>query len=161
MFDRSDPETLWPQMIGAGVCGPRRGTVLPRLTVTEMTWTAWLERYPDTEVVSSQTGWTRDYTQYPYGDYEDLDTPPFLPQQFNRSRQPKERVMGIEGPDGGILALPFLELDRLGTRGVVNTEVDGAPFVVLWDRQAQAALTFSRMVARVPRTMISSGQLTR
>ncbi len=53
--------------------------------------------------------------------------------------------MGIEGRDGGVLALPFLELDRLGTRGVVNTEVDGEPFVVLWDRQAQAALTFSRI----------------
>ena len=145
MFDRSDPETLWPQMIGAGVCGPSRGTVLPRLTVTEMTWRAWLEGYPDTEVVSSQTGWPRDYTQYPYGDYEDLDSPPFLPQQFNSSRLPKERVMGIEGRDGGFLAVPFLELDRLGTRGVVNTEVDGEPFLVTWDRAAKSAVTFSRI----------------
>ncbi len=145
MFDRSSPVTLWPQMMGTGVCGPRTGTVLTRLTVTEMTWRAWLEHHPDTEVISSETEWDRDYTRYPYGDYEDLNSPPFFPQQFNRSRQPKERVMGIEGRDGGILALPFLELDRLGTRGVVNTEVDGEPFLVVWDRQAQSAVTFSRV----------------
>ncbi len=155
MFDRSSPVTLWPQMMGTGVCGPRTGTVLTRLTVTEMTWRAWQERHPDTEVISSETGWDRDYTLYPYGDYENLDSPPFLPQSFDRSRQPKERVVGIEGRDGGILALPFLELDRLGTRGVVNTEVDGEPFLVVWDRQAKSAVTFSR----VPRnSMGASGE---
>ncbi len=145
MFDRSSPESLWPQMMGTGVCGPRKGAALTRLTVTEMTWRAWQDLHPDTEVVSSETGWSRDYTLYPYGDYEELDTPPFLPQQFDRSRQPKERVMGIEGRNGAILALPFLELDRLGTRGVVNTEVDGEPFLVVWDRQAKSAVTFSRI----------------
>ncbi len=145
MFDRSSPESLWPQMMGTGVCGPRKGAALTRLTVTEMTWRAWQDLHPDTEVVSSETGWSRDYTLYPYGDYEELDTPPFLPQQFDRSRQPKERVMGIEGRNGANLALPFLELDRLGTRGVVNTEVDGEPFLVVWDRQAESAATFSRI----------------
>ena len=145
MFDRSDPPTLWPQMMGAGVCGPKKGTVLPRLPVTEMTWEAWQERHPDTEVLSSETEWDRNYREYPYGSYEDLDNPPFFAQDYDRSRQPKERVMGIEGRDGGFLALPFLELDRLGTRGVVNAEVDGAPFLVVWDRQDRAAVTFSRI----------------
>jgi len=143
MFDRSSLQTLWPQMMGTGVCGPKTGTVLTRLPVSEMTWEAWLELHPNTEVISSETGWDRDYTQYPYGSYENLDSPPFLPQQFDRSRQPKERVMGIEGRDGGVLALPFLELDRLGRVGVVNTEVDGDPFVVVWDRAAESAFTFS------------------
>jgi len=53
--------------------------------------------------------------------------------------------MGIEGRDGGFLALPFLELDRLGTRGVVNAGVDGEPFLVVWDRQDRSAVTFSRI----------------
>ena len=116
-----------------------------RLTVTEMTWEAWEERHPDTEVVSSETEWDRNYKEYPYGSYEDLDNPPFFAQEYDRSRQPKERVMGIEGRDGGLLALPFLELDQLGTRGVVNTVVDGDPFLVVWDRQDQSAVTFSRI----------------
>ena len=51
--------------------------------------------------------------------------------------------MGIEGREG--LALPFLELDRLGTRGVVNTGVDGDPLLVVWDRASQSAVTFSRI----------------
>lgn len=145
MFDRSSPVTLWPQMMGRGVCGPRTGTVLTRLTVTEMTWRAWLEHHPDTEVISSETGWDRDYTQYPYGDYEDLDSPPFLPQRFDQTRQPKERVMALEGRDGGVLAFPFLELDQLGEVGVVNTSVDGEPFLVVWDRVAESAFAYSRI----------------
>ena len=145
MFDRVDPPTVWPQMMGTGVCGPKKGTVLPRLTVTEMTWRAWQDRYPDTEVVSSETGWPRDYTVYPYGDYEDLDNPPFLPVDFDHSRQPKERVVGIEGRGDGFLAVPLLELDQLGTRAVLNTGVDGEPFLVVWDRQDQSAVTFSRI----------------
>ncbi|GMR13124.1 MAG: DUF3179 domain-containing protein [Gemmatimonadota bacterium] len=148
MFDRARPVTLWPQMMGTGVCGPKTGTVLPRIAVTEMTWRAWLEHHPDTEVISSETGWSRDYTQYPYGDYEDLDAPPFLPQRFDQTRQPKERVMAIEGRDGGVLAFPFLELDQLGELGVVNAEVDGEPFLVVWDRVAESAFTFSRISDR-------------
>jgi len=88
MFDRSDPPTLWPQMMGVGVCGPKKGTVLPRLPVTEMTWEAWQERHPDTKVISSETEWDRNYREYPYGSYEDLDNPPFFAQDYDRSRQP-------------------------------------------------------------------------
>ena len=145
MFDRVDSTTAWPQMMGTGVCGPKTGTVLPRLTVTEMTWRAWQDRYPDTEVVSSQTGWPRDYTLYPYGRYEDLDNPPLNSLDYDHSRQPKERVMGIEGRGDGFLAVPLPELDQLGPRGVLNTAVDGEPFLVVWDREGQSAVTFSRI----------------
>lgn len=145
MFDRTGVETLFPQIMGEGVCGLRKQTSLTRIAVSEMSWEGWLKRFPQTQVVSGETGWNRDYTRYPYGDYEQTNEPPFLPQSYDTSRQPKERVVGIEGPNGGFLAVPFFELDELGSVGVVNLELDGIPLAVVWDREAQAATAFVRV----------------
>jgi len=144
MFDRSGLETLWPQMLGLGACGLRKGLVLPRVPVTEMTWQAWLGRHPNTEVVSGETGFSRDYTRYPYGEYERLDEPPFIPGHRDPRRPPKERVLGVAGPQGDALAFPFLALDALGPVGAVNETVDGAPVLAVWDRAGASALAFSR-----------------
>jgi uncharacterized protein DUF3179 len=153
MFDRSGVETLFPQIMGEGVCGLRKGTRLPRISVAEMTWEAWQEQFPQTQVVSGSTGFNRDYTRYPYGEYERIDEPPFLPQQYDTSRQPKERIVGIEGPSGGFLAVPFLELDALGEFGVVNLELDGIPLAIVWDRAGQSGTTFSR----IPLDVVTGG----
>lgn len=145
MFERSGVETLFPQIMGEGVCGLRKQTLLPRLAVSEMSWEAWKTLFPQTQVVSGATGFNRDYTRYPYGEYENIDEPPFLPLRYDESRQPKERIVGIEGPGGSFLAVPFLELDALGEVGVVNVEVDGIPLVVVWDRAGQSGTVFSRI----------------
>jgi len=146
MFDRSSTlETLFPQIMGEGVCGLRKREALPRLAVSEMRWDAWLERHPDTEVVSDETGFSRDYQVYPYGSYEDLSEPPLMPQTFDRSRPPKERLMGVEGPEGSFVAYPFIELQELGKRAVLNVTIDGAPLAIVWDAEAESAVVFSRI----------------
>lgn len=153
MFDRGGvggKESLFPQMMGQGVCGPRKNTSLPRLAISEMTWAGWLERHPETQVVSGRTGFSRNYTVFPYGNYEDLDEPPFLPVQYDDERRPKERVVGIEGTFPTVLALPFLELDRLGPLGVVDVEVGELQLVVLWDRAAESGAAFSRFPQDIP-----------
>jgi len=146
MFDRSaDLETLFPQIMGEGVCGLRKRQELPRLAVSEMRWDAWLDRHPETEVVSDETGFSRNYRVYPYGSYEDLDEPPLMPLNYDQRRPPKERLMGVEGPDGTFVAYPFTELDRLGNRAVLNVTIDGTPLAIVWDRAAESALVFSRI----------------
>jgi len=70
---------------------------------------------------------------------------PFLPLRYDESRPPKERLMGVEGPDGSFIAFPFVELQRLGSRAVLNTAVDGTPLAVLWDSDAETAVVFSRI----------------
>ena len=51
-------------------CGASVGTDLKMLPVMEMTWEKWKEIHPDTKVISSGTGFSRNYTTsgYPYGD---------------------------------------------------------------------------------------------
>lgn len=97
--------------------------------------------------MSKETGFERDYTRYPYGDYEALGSPPFLPQSYDRSRPPKERTLGLEGANGTALAIPFGELDSAPST-VHAVSLDGAPLVVIWDRTARSAVAFSARAIR-------------
>jgi len=143
MYDRNDEDTLWPQIMGEGVCGLRKRDELERLPVLEMTWGAWRELHPQTTVVSDDTGFSRDYDVYPYGDYEELDQPPFLPQNYDRSRPPKERRLGREGADGSAIAIAFGELDT-AARTVHDLTLDGELITIVWDRDAFTAIAFNR-----------------
>ena len=41
MFNRGDPESLWPQMFGEARCGPQSGQELVRFPAFEMSWSRW------------------------------------------------------------------------------------------------------------------------
>ena len=144
MYDRANPESLWPQMLRGGRCGVRTGTALDMVPVIETNWVGWRTLYPDTRVVSSDTGFGRDYRVYPYGNYDNLNNSTVLfPLQVDRRRPAKERVLGIPmDPDGGV-AFPFGELDALGPLAAVHLDVLGEPTVVFWDRGRQAAMAYS------------------
>ncbi len=144
MYDRTNDESLWPQMNREAGCGPRTGTRLTMLPVMEMTWDGWKALYPDTRVVSDQTGFLRNYTStgYPYGDYETPSSGRLLfPLQIDGRREPKERLLGIPDGDGG-LAFPFYEHDADGPFRAVHREVGGLDVVVFWDRARQGAMAF-------------------
>ena len=71
MYDRTT-YTLWNQLTGEPVLGKLAdGSIeLKRLPVVVTRWQAWLERHPETQVLSLQTGHLRDYTPgNPYGGY--------------------------------------------------------------------------------------------
>ena len=38
--------------------------------IIETDWKTWKVLYPDTKVLSLDTGFARDYNLYPYGDYK-------------------------------------------------------------------------------------------
>jgi hypothetical protein len=139
MYDRTTGESLWPQMSRGARCGPRDGTALELHPAAEMSWDAWRTLFPETRVVTSGTGFGRDYRVYPYGDYGELDNPELLfpIPELDPRRPPKERVLGI--PDGaGGWALPFGELGRLGSQGAVHLE----SVVVFWDAVGQGAMAY-------------------
>lgn len=142
MYNRSNPESLWPQMNRAAGCGADNGVQLSMYPVLEVTWAGWRALQPDTRVVTRNTGYNVSYASYPYGDYERIDNPRLLqPLPIDERRPPKERVLGIPDGDGG-LALPFGELDALGPLAAVHEEVGGRPVVVFWDRGKGGAAAY-------------------
>jgi Protein of unknown function (DUF3179) len=144
MYDRRTLESLWPQMMGQAACGPKKSVSLKQVAVREMTWARWSELYPDTRVLSGETGWNRNYQQYPYGSYEELYEKPFVPigGDPDPRRPPKERVLGIPDGKGGGIAYPFLALDAKGAVWAENATVDNKQYAVFWDREGQTATAF-------------------
>lgn len=143
MYDRNRDESLFSQMSRQGSCGPRVEQALTPFPAVEMTWAGWQALFPDSEVVSSRTGHSRNYDFFPYGNYESLDSGFIFPvSRTDDRRPPKERVLGI--PDGtGGFAFPFRALD-VGPVHTVSFEHRGRAAVVLWDRNGEAATAFYR-----------------
>jgi hypothetical protein len=147
MFNRGDPESLWPQMLAEARCGAEIGRKIDRFPVFEMTWRGWRELYPETSVVSGDVNISRDYALYPYGDYESLSDDSFLfpMPELDRRRPVKERVLGLP-PVGAAepgIAFPFLALEgRPSSWAVVETQWDGEDVVIFWSSQYQGAAAF-------------------
>jgi len=68
MYDRQT-ESLWSQVRREAVAGLLTGEELEALPSTLTTWDKWRKKYPNTEVLSIETGFSRDYSKDPYADY--------------------------------------------------------------------------------------------
>lgn len=89
MYDRKT-ETLWSQPWGIGVKGDSTNLVLDRIPAIRTTLGKWKNIYPDTQVMTTDTGYGRKYFSYPYDDYytsEDIIFP--VRNQEERSVHPK------------------------------------------------------------------------
>lgn len=152
MYDRRDPnnnETWYPQMLGEGVTGPRKGEALELLPVVETTWRFWKELHPETVVVSEITGFNRSYTTYPYGSYREPSSGPsysVFPSLFDNAAydlfEPKEMTLGVRFGDIA-MAYPFA---TMATEAVINDDVAGEPIVVVYYERERMALAFDRTV---------------
>ncbi len=66
MYDRGGrPESLWSQVLTRGISGPAAEKSLRALPLELTTWQDWLSRYPETKVLSPETGHRRDYSARP------------------------------------------------------------------------------------------------
>ena len=150
MYDRETERLIGPQMSVTGKCGDFRGDEPELVPVIETSWERWRELHPTTTVVSARTGWDRNYRIYPYGDYDIKENPVLLfPMETDRSRPPKERVLGVRAGEAGGVAYPFDELDRLGPTAVVNDEVgtQSRPVAVFYERRdGRTATAWDRRV---------------
>lgn len=97
MYDRYEG-SLWQQITGEAIVGPaaRKNEKLNLVSLTTTTWSEWKDKYPDTLVLSRDTGHVRNYDQYPYGTYEENDELLFGVKGLNRALPIKTIVYGIE-----------------------------------------------------------------
>lgn len=68
MYDRLT-RSLWSQIWGAAIAGNLTGYTLQRFPVDLVSWGEWHKLYPDSLVLSSETGYSRPYSADPYGGY--------------------------------------------------------------------------------------------
>ncbi len=150
LYDRNT-ESLWSQIMAEAVSGPLAGTRLPQIPVRHTSWDAWRDAHPDTVILSSDTGYRRDYTRSPYGGYE--RTPRLFFDVANkapRDYHPKALVMGVE-VDGVHKAYPFEELERHGAARFEDT-VNGRAVTIVWDGEHDSAWAEGPHGAAIPTT---------
>ena len=136
-YDRQT-ESLWSQIMAKAVTGKHRGRELEKLPVFHTSWKSWLSEHPETQVLSTDTGFSRNYNRSPYAGYQDSSGIMFAvshkaPKEFH----PKEFVLGIES-EGEYKAYPFSELAKIEQTSFSDT-VGGMEFTIHWNQEARSA----------------------
>ncbi len=112
MYDRTT-DSLWSQILGEAVVGEMTGTKLDVLPSDITTYGAWKTEQPSGQVLSRETGYSRDYGRDPYGDYY-TTTGTFFPLKHRDERLgEKTMVLGLEF-DGKFKAYPFDAIKQAG-----------------------------------------------
>lgn len=94
LYDK-DTESLWSQLKMEAIAGARMGERLEWLPSEHTTWAAWRKAHPQTEVLSLDTGYTRDYGRDPYASYETSRQIWFPVNRTDNRLHPKTWIAGV------------------------------------------------------------------
>ena len=157
MYDRQT-FSYWFQVGGDAIVGDLTGQRLTVLPTQFMTWAAWRETYPDSKVLSRDTGFNRPYERDPFQS---------LAGYLNRGRfafPVGEAALDPALPAGErVISLVIADearayaLEALAG-SVVNDEVGGQPVAIIVD-EAETGSVFSREVGDQTVTLAWDGSV--
>ncbi len=93
MYDKKT-ESLWSQSIGTAVVGDRTEEKLNVYSSQVLSFKTFKEKWPNGQVLSTDTGYGRNYDLYPYGDYDSNDDISF-PISVKDNRLPPKEIMYV------------------------------------------------------------------
>lgn len=111
-FDRAT-NSNWSQILNESVNGSLSGVKAEIITLVETDWKTWKTMFPETKIMSLETGFSRTYGTYPYGDYKTNDNTFFFPTPKDPRLPLKDRVHAIVD-DGDAKVYQFADLDSSG-----------------------------------------------
>ncbi len=130
MIDRSTGSYWW-QVAGKAIVGPLTDVALEPLPASVDTWAGWVAAYPDTKLLTRETGFSRPYERDVFAGYaERINNGQFAfpvgeTAAGDRRLAAAELVVGVE-LGGEVRAYPVAALD-----GELRDEVGGIPVVVI------------------------------
>ncbi|MEE9326142.1 MAG: DUF3179 domain-containing protein [Cocleimonas sp.] len=130
LYDRQT-ETLWSQILSKGVSGKLVNQELKIIPSSHTSWQDWLKKHPNSKVLSNETGFSRDYSRSPYGDYNNNKSTYFPVAFRNKQYHPKERVLGVT-INGKQKVYPFSELAKT-KKNSLNDNFAGKQFKLTFD----------------------------
>lgn len=134
MYDHKT-ESLWSQFALIGVAGGNINERLNWRASEQITWGDWKTKYPNGEVLSTDTGFARDYNRDPYAAYfENGDIIFPTPRPVRDDLPTKEWVWGI---NVGEVAKAY-PLARLVDGQAIRDTVNGVVFDLVLDAAARA-----------------------
>ena len=93
-YDR-ETSTLWSQLADRGIRGNRIRRRPEVFAIMETTWATWQSLFPQSEAVTSATGYGRDYGRYPYGSYRQSKSVIFPLDRTDDRLHPKKRCYAL------------------------------------------------------------------
>lgn len=139
--------SLWSQVLAQAISGPLKGSRLTTIPVAHTNWSDWRSRHPDTLVLSTETGYARDYDRDPYAGYESSRETLFPVRHTSERFHAKETVLGIE-VDGLYKAYPFSELAK--TAGPVTERIGARRLTITFDAAHRSASVRDEMGDELP-----------
>ncbi|MBD3609948.1 MAG: DUF3179 domain-containing protein [Gammaproteobacteria bacterium] len=151
LYDR-ETESLWSQIMATAISGPLKGNKLKTLVLNNTTWSHWKKQHPDSEVLSTDTGYWRNYSRHPYGDY-DLNKALYFPVSNTSARyHPKERVIGLTLGEQA-KAYPVSELEKKGQTSIID-RFAGQQLTIKYDAASQSASIYDDKKQPIPSTTL-------
>ena len=126
MYDRTT-KSLWSQAMSQAIVGKFAGIKLERIPFDVGYWKEWKQLYPDSKVLSTDTGSTRAYGADPYGDYYTNGDVLFPVSNSDDRLGLKEIIVGFEN-SGQYKAYRLQEIEN---KKVINDQVNGKPIALL------------------------------
>jgi hypothetical protein len=119
LYDRTS-DSLWSQALAQGIVGKYAGANLQRIPFDVANWKEWKELYPESKILSRDTGSSRPYGIDPYGDYYTNSEVLFpIPNQDDRLG-PKEIIIGLENND----RYKAYKLQTVEDKKIINDEIN-------------------------------------
>ncbi|MFT7558005.1 MAG: hypothetical protein ACI83D_000685 [Planctomycetota bacterium] len=132
MYDQST-ESLWSQSTGTAVVGDRTGEKLAIYNSQLMSFDEFKAKWPDGQVLSIDTGHDRNYSFYPYRNYNENEKI-YFPISVNDNRLPVKELMYVVNAYGKSVAFPVKQLS------------DSLESVTVDDRQITATLLDNEII---------------
>jgi len=147
MYDRAT-EAWWPQMLATAIPGPWNddpGTrSLREFRLVWTSWERWRTHHPDTTVLSTDTGYARNYASDPYGSYNPragyyADAGTLFPPRVSDDRlHPKTVVLGARAPEGAVA----VRKDALLDAEVLTGSLGDVPALAVADHRYETGYVY-------------------
>jgi hypothetical protein len=126
MYDRTT-KSLWSQAMSQAIVGKLAGVKLERIPSDVAYWKEWKQLYPESKVLSRDTGSARPYGADPYGNYYTNGDVLFPVSNKDDRLGLKEIVVGFEN-NGQYKAYKLQEIEN---KKVINDQISGKPIALL------------------------------
>ena len=140
--------SLWSQIIARAISGEKKGQYLKMLPLEHTSWADWRDRHPDTQVLSDKTGYSRNYSRSPYGNYATSESLYFPVIKQDQRYHPKEQVIGLKIGQK-YKAYPFTELAKTNKLTIQDT-VNGTTVIIQFNAQHRSGNVFYSSGKEIP-----------
>ena len=138
-YDRAT-DSNWSQLLFKSINGGQKGKTAKTHNLVETSWKTWKTMYPNSNVVSTNTGYNRNYGRYPYGDYKTSKNLIFPVSSKDVRYHEKERVLAVIIDDQA-KAFPF---NNDASNSVILTSVGNTKLVVVKNSESNLMVSYNR-----------------